>query len=86
VAGAGGGAGLGCLQPTDPQRCLCGRYQPTPRFSHHLFSFLPSPLPTPQVHLFCAVYFMLYMVAFTGITIWWVDRLLLCLLCMPRGA
>lgn len=23
-----------------------------------------------QVHLFCAVYFMLYMMAFTGITIW----------------
>lgn len=23
-----------------------------------------------QVHLFCTVYFMLYMVAFTGITIW----------------
>lgn len=26
-----------------------------------------------QVHLFCAVYFMLYMLAFTGITIWWVG-------------
>lgn len=25
-----------------------------------------------QVHLFCAVYFILYMIAFTAITIWWV--------------
>ena len=28
------------------------------------------PAHPMQVHLFCAVYFMLYMVAFTGITIW----------------
>ena len=78
-----GGAALACLQPTtatrchsDPARQPASHQQRTPLRSpwSHPF-FLSSPLPPLQVHLFCAVYFMLYMVAFTGITIWWVDRL-----------
>lgn len=35
-----------------------------------------KPEAVEKVHLFCSVYFMLYMVAFTGITIWWVAALL----------
>jgi hypothetical protein len=31
---------------------------------------IPDCAHDAQVHLFCAVYFMLYMGAFTGITIW----------------
>ncbi len=43
-------------------------------FNHPLLLTPPCCLAQPpsaaQVHLFCAVYFMLYMIAFTGITIW----------------
>lgn len=57
-------------------RALGAMLLSTPRL---LTLCLPRPLwppPTPvQVHLFCAVYFMLYMAAFTGITIWWVLKL-----------